>query len=625
MFALLAEHWAIAVGVALFGIAALVLFAGTWIISEDESGLVIKKFGAALPPGRLIALAGEAGYQADLLPPGWHFGLWRWKYRVERVPMLSVRSGEIALVVAADGSPIPGDRILGHEVDSDDFQNARAFLENGGEKGRQLAYMRAGSYRINPALFQVVTTDNAEQFGVLDRELQVYSVAPDRVGIVAVLDGRPIPTGDVAGPPVIGHDSFQSGQAFIDAGGCRGLQEQVLLSGSWNLNPWFVKVDQIPMTEVPIGSVGVVVSYVGKEHLDVSGADFTHGDLVERGRKGVWVEALLPGKHPINSRVMKVELVPTTNIVLNWAGRVEEHKYDAKLAPITVRSHDGFSFTLDVSQIIHIGMKQAPRVISRVGSMQNLVDHVLQPTVANYFRNSAQQVGVLEFLSARSERQQEAFDAIKAALSAYDVECIDTLIGDIQPPAELMKTQTDRKIAEELQRTYDVQREAQIKRQQLERETSVANMQGEVVRSEQMVAISAKNALAVAETAKGEASRVRFAAEAEAHATTQRAEASATATRLNGDAEAEATRAIGAAKAEAYKVGVEAMGNEAFTSVQLASILGQHGVKLVPDIAVGGGEAGGLAAVMVAKMLQKEQSPAKKPITGTNGAVKPVV
>ena len=625
MFALLAEHWAIAVAVALFGTALLVLFAGTWVISEDESGLVIKKFGAALPPGRLIALEGEAGYQADLLPPGWHFGLWRWKYRVERVPMLSVRSGEIALVVAADGSPIPGDRILGHEVDSDDFQNARAFLENGGEKGRQLAYLRAGTYRLNPALFQVVTTDNADQFGVLDRELQVYSVAPDRVGIVAVLDGKPIPTGDVAGPPVIGHDSFQSGQAFIDAGGCRGLQEQVLLSGSWNLNPWFVKVDQSPMTEVPIGSVGVVVSYVGKEHLDVSGADFTHGDLVERGRKGVWVEALLPGKHPINTRVMKVELVPTTNIVLNWAGRVEEHKYDAKLAPITVRSHDGFSFTLDVSQIIHIGMKQAPRVISRVGSMQNLVDHVLQPTVANYFRNSAQQVGVLEFLSARSERQQEAFDAIKAALSAYDVECIDTLIGDIQPPAELMKTQTDRKIAEELQRTYDVQREAQIKRQQLERETSVANMQGEVVRSEQMVAISAKNALAVAETAKGEASRVRFAAEAEAHATTQRAEASATATRLNGDAEAEATRAIGAAKAEAYQVGVAAMGNEAFTSVQLASILGQHGVKLVPDIAVGGGEAGGLAAVMVAKMLQKEQSPAKKPVTGSNGALKPVV
>ncbi len=625
MLSLIVEHWVIASLAGLVGVVLFFIVAGTWVIPENESGLIIKKFGAPMPPGQLIALKGEAGYQADLLPPGWHFGLWRWKYRVVHVPMTSVRPGEIALVVAADGSAIPSERILGHEVDSDDFQNARAFLENGGEKGRQLAFLTAGTYRINPSLFQIVTSDNAEQFGVLDTELHVSTVKPDKVGIVAVLDGRPINSGDVAGAPVDGHDSFQRGQAFIDAGGCRGLQEQVLLSGSWNLNPWFVKVEQIPMTEVPIGSVGVVVSYVGKEHLDVSGDDFTHGDLVERGRKGVWIEPLLPGKHPINTRVMKVELVPTTNIVLNWATRVEQHKYDEKLAPITVRSGDGFSFAMDVSQIIHIGMKQGPRVISRVGSMQNLVDHVLQPTVANYFRNSAQQVSVLEFLSARSDRQREAFDAIKAALSAYDVECIDTLIGDIQPPAELMKTQTDRKIAEELQRTYDVQREAQVKRQQLERETSVANMQSEVVRSEQMVAISEKNALAVAETARGEASRVRFAAEAEAHAMRQRAEAQATATRLNGDAEAEATKAIGNAKAEAYREGVAAMGGDGFISVQLATILGQHQVKLVPDIAVqGGGEGGGLAAVMVAKLLRQEHASSKALVPG-NGVVKPVV
>ncbi|MFT3713064.1 MAG: SPFH domain-containing protein [Archangium sp.] len=626
MFALITNHWLISSLLLVAGLAFFVFTTSTWIIAEDESGLIIKKFGAALPAGRLIALQGEAGYQADLLPPGWHFGLWRWKYRVERVPMISVRPGEIALVVAADGAAIPSERILGHEVDCDDFQNARSFLESGGEKGRQLAFLTAGAYRINPALFQIVTTDNADGFGVREGDLNVYAVQPDRVGIVTVLDGKPIPTGDLAGPPVIGHDSFQRGQAFIDAGGCRGLQEQVLLSGSWNLNPWFVRVEQIPMTEVPIGSVGVVVSYVGKEHLDVSGDDFTHGDLVERGRKGVWIEALLPGKHPINNKVMKVELVPTTNIVLNWASRVEQHKYDEKLAPITVRSRDGFSFAMDVSQIIHIGMKQAPRVISRVGSMQNLVDHVLQPTVANYFRNSAQQVTVLEFLSARSDRQREAYDAIKAALSAYDVECIDTLIGDIQPPAELMKTQTDRKIAEELQRTYDVQREAQMKRQQLERETSVANMQAEVVRSEQMVAISQKNALAVAETAKGEASRVRMAAEAEAHAMRQRAEATAAGTKLQGGAEAEATKAIGLAKAEAYREGVQSMGGEQYVAVQLATILGQHGVKLVPDIAVsGGGEGGGLANAMVAKLLRSELPKPKTNGVGIPAVAKPAV
>src|SRR5678816_1769215 len=98
---------------------------------------------------------------------------------------------------------------------------------------------------------------------------------------------------------------------------------------------------------------------------------------------------------------------------------------------------------------------------------------------------------------------------------AYDVECIDTLVGDIVPPAELMRTQTDRKIAEELQRTYEVQREAQVQRQALERETSIAELQAEVVRSEQMVLVAEKNALAAVETAKGEALALAARAEAE--------------------------------------------------------------------------------------------------------------
>ena len=571
---------------------SLFLWVSTRFIREDESGLVIKRFGPRLPPGRIVAMNGEAGYQAKMLNPGLHFPMWRWRYKIVRVPLVVVSPGEIALVVAADGAAIPSERVLGKEVRCNQFQDADAFLRGGGERGRQLAFVTAGSYRINPALFEVVSADRASHYGLARDLLDVYQMPPDRVGIVTVLDGRPIAAGDLAGPIVPGHDAFQRGQAFVDSGGCRGLQEEVLLSGSWNLNPWFVKVEQIPLTEIGIGYVGVVVSYVGKEHLDVSGDAFTHGDLVERGRKGVWVEPLLPGKHPVNTRVMKVELVPTTNIVLNWASRTEAHHYDERLSSILVRSKDGFSFSLDVSQIIHIGMKNAPRVISRVGSMQNLVDHVLQPTVGNYFRNSAQQVTVLEFLKARSDRQREAFERIQEAVAAYDVECIDTLIGDIVPPLELMKTQTDRKIAEELTTTYQVQRAAQVERQTLERETAVANMQGDVVRSEQMVRISEKNALARAEVGKGEAAFVRAQAEAEAAAM-----------RMKGEAEAVAIRATGAAKAEAYRLGRESLGEAGYVATQMASILGENRVKLVPDIAVGGDGSTRLADVLIGRML----------------------
>ncbi|MBK7075564.1 MAG: flotillin family protein [Myxococcales bacterium] len=598
------------------GLAAL----GVRVIGEREAGLVVKRLGHPLPPGRLIATGGEAGYQADLLPPGWHFPLWRWKYKVERVPLIVVPPGQIACVVANDGRPVPSEHVLGRDVPCDRFQDARAFLEGGGERGRQLAILTAGTYRINPAAFKIITAANATQHGLGARDLQVLQVPSDAVGIVTVLDGRPITPGDLAGPPVAGHDGFQRAQAFIDAGGCRGLQEQVLLSGAWNVNPWFARVELHELTEIPIGYVGVVVSYVGDEHLDVTGADFTHGDLVDRGRKGVWIEPLLPGKHPLNPQVMKVELVPTTNIVLNWAGRTEAHRYDDRLASITVRSKDGFSFSLDVSAIIHIGMKDAPRVISRVGSMQNLVDHVLQPVVGNYFRNSAQQVSVLEFLSARTDRQHEAYTHISAALGEYDVECIDALIGDIQAPADLMKTQTDRKIADELQVTYDAQRDAEMKRQTLARESAVASMQAEVVRSEQLVRIAQTNAAAAVEAARGEAAAAIARAEAEAASMRLRAAADAAATEMNGRAqasalaargEAEATtqRAIGEARADAFTVGRAALG-DAFASVEIATVLANAGVKLVPDVAVGGaGGTTGLADVLIARMLASGQVP----------------
>src|SRR3954462_4567347 len=94
------------------------------VIKEDESGLVIKRFGKPLPSGRIIALEGEAGYQARLLSPGWHLGVWRWGYKVLRVPMVVVQPGEIALVVAADGDAIPPERVLARAVSCDHFQDA---------------------------------------------------------------------------------------------------------------------------------------------------------------------------------------------------------------------------------------------------------------------------------------------------------------------------------------------------------------------------------------------------------------------------------------------------------------------------------------------------------------------
>jgi uncharacterized membrane protein YqiK len=571
-------------GIILIGVP--LFFGGLVVIGEREVGIVVKKFalsGRGLPPGHLIALDGEPGYQADTLAPGWHWGYWPWQYSVRKESVTVIPQGEIALIVAADGAPIPPERILGKVVPCDKFQDARKFLTGGGEKGRQLGILTAGTYRINTALFTVITAANAQKHGMTPDRLQVYNLTPDKVGIVTTYDGIPIAEGEIAGPIIPNHDNFQNAQNFIDGGGRRGLQEQVLLSGSWNLNPWFVGVDQVAMTEIPIGYVGVVISYVGKAHKDVSGAAFTHGNLVEPGHKGVWITPLYPGKHPLNTRILKVELVPTINIVLNWSGRTERHSYDSKLSALTVRSKDGFAFDLEIAQIIHVGALDAPKVISRVGAMQNLVDHVLEPTIGNYFRNSAQDYTVLDFLTARSERQVEAAEYIKTALRSYDVQAIDTLIGDILPPATLMQTQTDRKIAEEQRKTYEVQQMAQTQRQQLVRETALADIQQDLVKSEQGVKIAELKANARVKEAAGEA---------------------------------ESIRVTGNAKAEAYRAGVTALGEQGYTALQLMQIIGDRSVRVVPDVAVSGSGSGtGLVDGLLGMMLRERasQSNGKQP------------
>ncbi len=580
---------------------------GLVIISERQVGVVVKKFstGKPLAPGRLVALDGEAGYQADTLTPGWHFFMWPWQYVVHKVPVIVIPQGEIGLIVAADGDPIPAERILGRAVECDNFQDARKFLLHHGEKGRQMSILTAGTYRINTALFNVIMTANANAQGMSPEQLKVYRVEPDRVGIVTLMDGAPIDTGEIAGPIIEGHDNFQKGQLFLDHGGRRGLQEQILLSGSWNLNPWFVQVEQVPMTEIPIGYVGVVISYVGKAHEDVSGVDFKHGDLVKEGHKGVWVTPLYPGKHPINTRIMEVELIPTTNIVLNWANRTESHQYDAKLSSITVRSKDGFAFNLDVAQIIHVGALDAPKVISRVGSMQNLVDHVLQPIVGNYFRNAAQTNTVLDFLSARSERQAEAAEHIRRALNAYDVQAIDTLIGDINPPEDLMQTLTDRKIAEEQRKTFETQEAAQKQRQQLVRETANADIQGEMVRSEQGVRIAELQANAQIKQATGEAESMRL-----------RASADSDSIRLRATGESEAIRMTGEARAGAYQAGVKAVGSENYTAIQLIQAIGERNVRIIPEILVNGaGANAGLADGLIALILRNQMLDKNPPTT----------
>lgn len=546
---------------------------GIAMVPNDKIGIVTKKFsvlGATrLPDGAIVALKGEAGVQADTLAPGLYFMYWPWQYAIEIEDFTVIGTGHVGIVSSDAGAPIPAGRILGQGVPCNSYQDARAFLEGGGQRGPQIAVLPPGQYRINTDVFEI-------------EEVPAIQITQGKVGVITTLEGSPLSTGEIAGPEISGHSSFQDGDAFISGGGRKGLQEQVVLSGMYYLNPRFVSVELTDLTDVPIGYVGVVVSYVGPPGTDTSGSAFTHGNIVGKGEKGVWATPLDPGRYPINPRVMKVEAVPTTNIVLNWAtGKSEAHQLDKNLSTITVRSGDGFTFNLDVSQIIHVSRENAPKVIARFGTMVNLVTQVLEPTIGNYFRNSAQESDVIAFLKTRSERQTSASGFIMAALEKYNVQAVDTLIGDITPPAKLMETLTDRKVAEQMKITFETQEAAEKQRQEFERAKSEADTRGQVVAASRAAEVAKLNAEATVSAARGTAEAKTVNADADAKVLT-----------MVGNATATKTLAIGEAEAAVLASKVTAVGAQYYATMNVVDALAVNKIKMVPDIIAGGGSAG---------------------------------
>lgn len=583
------------------------VFFGMVIVPDGKIGVVTKKFvlfgsNNSLGDGKIIATNGEPGYQADTLSPGflgWCY--WPWQYTVEFMDFVVIPKGKLGLVTANDGKQLPTGAILARNVESDNFQNAKLFLDNGGFRGKQVGYLNNGTYRINPYLFNVSICD-------------ITNVEEGKVGIITALDGIPLEVGSIAGKVIENHNNYQDFDVFLVNGGQRGLQEQVIQAGNYSLNPWAIQVEQVDMVQVPIGHVAVVISYVGNEGDDLTGNDFKHGNIVKKGEKGVWIKPLDPGKYAINPLTHKIELVPTTNLVLNWAtGRNESHKLDSNLSTITVRSKDGFPFNLDVSQIIHIPSTEAPKVIARFGSMQNLVSQVLEPTIGNYFRNSAQNEDVISFLATRKERQDAAKASIGKVLEEYNVNAVDTLIGDITPPASLMKTLTDRKIAQEEEVTFETQRKAEDKRKTLESAKALADMQGQMVQAQQSVEIAQKKAEADVKESEGKAKSIEITATAQARAKKVTADADAYQTEINGKADAGKVEAIGRATAEAYEKQVAAMGADNFAKFKVTEMIGQNGIKIIPEILISGNEGNGpingLLGMELLKMVQDKPKP----------------
>ena len=577
------------------------------LISETQVGVVEAVAGGAIAMGRIFAdpvecdafqdadaflrNGGQKGPQVRVLPPG-NYRINTALFKVEKRPVTVIPNGHIGLITAMDGGRIPEGSLLSRKIEGhSNFEDGRAFIANGGQKGHQLDVLMPGTSRINTTLF------------VIKAVVPWTNIAADSIGIVTVLEGRPIMKAREIAAEELGldvHNNFQDAAAFLKAGGQKGLQIPVLRSGNYAINPWFATIETVPMVEVKIGECAVVTSFVGEEGEDTTDSN-VNAKIVANGKRGIWAEPMGPGRHPLNTKVCKVDKVPTTQILLNWAdSQNSAHKLDSELKTITLRTADAFNVSMDVSVIIHIAMADAPKVVANLGSVDNMISQVLEPAISSHFRNSAQSVKALDLYTKRAELQAHAKEHLQSVLRVHHIESKDTMIADVVLPTELTRTVTDRQIAEQERITYATQKQAQEERKMLENAKAQANMQPKVVESERGVEIAKNLANAEIEKSMGDSRAIEVRAEGTSKATKVTAGAQAEATRVNAVADAEAIEKKGLAEAlvileqgkstaESYKLQVNAMGNEIFGQIQVVEKIASNKLKLIPDVYIGGG------------------------------------
>jgi len=587
------------------------------VISATEVGVVESIDGDPVPAGRIFARVvpgddlfqngesflkngGEKGPQISILPPG-NYRINPVLFRVRKVPVTLIDKGRVGLVNSMDGKPIPPGRLLAQRVEGHSaFEDGEAFLRNAGQKGPQIEILLPGTYRVNTDLFRVEVRD-------------ATVIPPNKIGLVTALDGEPLPEDEYVAKSVGGHSDFQNASAFLAAGGQRGPQFDVLKPGTYYVNPQMFQVELDDVAVVERGQVAVVVSNVGEEPKQIKelvdamaareGTTVDKGQtpkpddrfsigieryVVPKGYRGIQQEVAGPGIYYLNRRAYIIYIVDTTNISVDW-----DDSSETRFDPLRVVSRDGFEISVSVKVIIRVRPDQAPYMVAKIGSIENLIMHVIHPMIDSSFRNQASSTSAMNFLQDRQEEQKKAEERARVELERYHVECVSVLICQIKLPQELMDTQTKKIIAQQQLAMYQEQQKAEGTRIATEKTRAEADQQKNLVEAEIGVKIAEQHKQKAIRFAEGEGESVRLRAEGEAKAI-----------RAKGDAEGARILAIGESTARAYELQNKAVGAQGVTAIEIAKQVAAGNVKVTPDFLVQGGEnLGGLLSAFLTSLM----------------------
>jgi uncharacterized membrane protein YqiK len=595
-------------------------------------------------PIAFIKRGGVKGIQLRTLPPG----LWPihpYLFRVSVTKTTVIPQGKVGIVTSADGAQLDPGRLLAKAISNHrNFQDAEQFIASGGQKGPQVDILTPGTYRI--------LTDSTPLEGGGDRKPGLFFVRlmdatviqENQIGLVEALDGATLDQRDYVATPVEGHDNFQDGNDFIGNGGQRGPQKDILLPGTYYVNSMLFKVILEAAKEVKPGEVAVIVSNVGKDpseevrramaakirerlereeqeqvaHVtaliedkatvaDIK-QDLALNDPADRrldegaheayvvpaGFRGIQETVVGPGRYYVNTLAVTPIVIPTTNQTVEWTSGELANTFN----PFEVISKDGFTMQLEVRVVFRIKPEDAPFMVAKIGSVDRLIQNVMHPLIDSIFRNQASESSAMAYLQNRHEEQERAEARVRAHLLKYHVDVVNVLICHIHLPEDLMKTQTEKILAEQKQHMFNAQREAEERRIQLERTKAQADNQVSLMAATVGVEIAGKRSEQRKAEGEGEASYIL----------------------ATGTAEAEKVRLMGEAQGVAYAQQVNAIGPQGVALIETLKVIGEKGVRITPDVMASGGTgegAGGIGTLLLLNLFRERLS---LPPQADNGA-----
>jgi hypothetical protein len=448
------------------------------LIAADRVGHLKRVYLADdLPPGRIIALPGQKGPQAEILGPGFHFRpLLNVLYDVEERSVVQVPEGYYGQITALDGAPMPEGMFIAPVISDDKLAtmlDAQVYIEQGGFRGPQETVLKPGSYRLNQYLFDVR----------VDQDTAATIIPTGQVGVVKSNVQQPGLNckEEMVRVSQAQHDADALSVPLVPTG-CIGLWKDPLLPGAYYLNR---HAYEVTLVDTRVQTWEYKGGYT-RRFIDLSLDQQGNLNQVERA---------------IN--------VPKPETAVDVAVFVKV---------------EGWDIPQELRAVAQVSPENAPIVAGSVGGIDQIEHRILTPLIRSIVRNVAgssiripkkdgdkiigyevRPTRVLDFIENREAIEDTIEEQIKIEARKAGVEIKEVRLGEPSIPPEILLGRQRQQLADQLGEAYKRETEAQKQRIETEQAKATANEQPRLVESQ--IAVQVANQKEAERAALGRAER----------------------------------------------------------------------------------------------------------------------